>query len=183
MQVRSELTRKLKNKENALNELGEERDTTEKQSKYLLGIIERFNQLTSQALDASYKDGVFDRRKDLRLVTELRNRNGRSKDDTENFGHEYCFEPTPTNHIETFIDPKTRLEICWSGQIKKRSDSERVDTRKLEDHADHVDLEGIICDKESLPLPCDKGMIDRIEKLHYTSRKWRHTILRLSPQS
>lgn len=92
--MRAELSKKLKAKKNALNALGGERDTTVKQSNYLLDIITAFQELSSQALMTNYANDLFDENDDVRFMTALRNRNDVFKDDMTGYGHKYSFAPT-----------------------------------------------------------------------------------------
>ncbi|KAI1933496.1 hypothetical protein LOZ66_006398 [Ophidiomyces ophidiicola] len=70
--VKAELSKKLAAQKAALHSLGEERDTPEKQSRFLLDLVTAFQSQISLALDANYE----------KFANEV-----------ETFGHHYNFEP------------------------------------------------------------------------------------------
>jgi len=72
--------------------MGEERESTEQQSKYLLEIVSRFQRITENALHTNYgSQNVFDEEPDLRLATLVANRNAQFSDDFAAQGHVYGF--------------------------------------------------------------------------------------------
>ncbi|RJE20074.1 DYNc [Aspergillus sclerotialis] len=158
--VRLEVNKKLKSKKNELLGLGTERDTSEKQSNYLLDIVAKFQELTSQALATNYSNDLFDENSDLRLATVLRNRCEAFKDDMSNYGHEYSFASADSNQKQN--------GLCGPHNGEMETDSaEAVSVRK---NGNLTELEGILYDQEILPLPSDDDILDWIEKLYRTSR-------------
>jgi hypothetical protein len=160
--VRAELSKKLKAKKDALQALGAERDTTKKQSDYLLEIITTFQEITSQALVTNYANDLFDENDDIRLMTALRNRNDVFKDDMADYGHEYSFASTG-NYQNAFDLPSS---IPWPETVETK-DIEHVVARKKKNLAE---LEDILYDQEILYPPCDEDILDWIEGLYRKSR-------------
>lgn len=159
--MRAELSKKLKAKKDALQALGAERDTTKKQSDYLLEIITTFQEITSQALVTNYVNDLFDENDDIRLMTTLRNRNDVFKCDMADYGHEYSFASTG-NDQNAFDLPSS---IPWPENETK--DIEHVVARKKKNLAE---LEDILYDQEILYPPRDEDILDWIEGLYRRSR-------------
>lgn len=150
--MRAELSKKLKAKKDALQALGAERDTTKKQSDYLLEIITTFQEITSQALVTNYANDLFDENDDIRLMTALRNRNDVFKDDMADYGHEYSFASTG-NYQNAFDLPSS---IPWPETVETK-DIEHVVARKKKNLAEPED---ILYDQEILYPPCDEDILD-----------------------
>ncbi|RMJ28556.1 DYNc [Aspergillus sp. HF37] len=160
--VRAELSKKLKAKKDALQALGAERDTTKKQSDYLLEIITTFQEITSQALVTNYANDLFDENDDIRLMTALRNRNDVFKDDMTDYGHEYSFASTGNDqNAYNFPSSIPRQESV------ETKDIEHVVARKKKNLAE---LEDTLYDQEILYPPCDEDILDWIEGLYRKSR-------------
>ncbi|KAJ5772460.1 hypothetical protein N7520_002989 [Penicillium odoratum] len=90
--VRLEVSRRLKKCEKALESLGEERESSEKQRKYLLTSVSKFQRITENALTTNYgTQDVFEEQPLLRLATLVANRNADLSDDFATSGHVYNF--------------------------------------------------------------------------------------------
>lgn len=158
--MRLEVNKKLKSKKNVLLGIGAERDTSEKQSNYLLDIVAKFQELTSQALATNYSNDLFDENLDLRLATVLRNRCEAFKDDMCNYGHEYRFASANSNQKQN--DP--------SGPHNEETEDDSPEAVSIRKNGNLAELEGILYDQEILPLPRDDNILGWIEKLYSTSR-------------
>jgi hypothetical protein len=72
--------------------MGEERESTEQQSKFLLEIVSKFQRITENALHTNYgSQDAFDEERDLRLATLVATRNAQFSDDFASQGHVYGF--------------------------------------------------------------------------------------------
>jgi hypothetical protein len=115
-----EIGKRLKAAKEALHSLGAERDTLEQQSRFLLGIVTKFQDITSRALTTNYgADDLFDEDPKLRIATEVVRRNGLFSDQIEKWGQEYWFnsndEPgeslTPVSGFTDPASPSESLEL------------------------------------------------------------------------
>ncbi|EQL35389.1 hypothetical protein, variant [Blastomyces dermatitidis ATCC 26199] len=90
--VKSEISKALARKKDALASLGPERDSTDSQRKYLLDIITKVQHISFLALASDYGgNDIFDREPSTKLPTILVNRNDRFSEDMEHWGHRYAF--------------------------------------------------------------------------------------------
>jgi hypothetical protein len=91
--VRSEVSKRLKECKRSLKSLGEERESPEQQSKYLLEIVSKFQRITENALYTNYgSQDAFDEEPDLRLATLVANHNVEFSEDFSSQGHVYNFK-------------------------------------------------------------------------------------------
>ncbi|KAH6664599.1 dynamin family protein [Halenospora varia] len=91
--VKSELNKKLKTCRSSLANLGEKRETLADQSKYLIDVATRFQEVASLALDAKYwGNDIFNQHSNLKLATLIVNRSEAFSKMVEEMGHTYQFE-------------------------------------------------------------------------------------------
>ncbi|KAL9011169.1 MAG: hypothetical protein Q9173_003963 [Seirophora scorigena] len=94
--VRTDVNQALKTSEKKLKALGPSRETKEQQRRYLQTLATRFQEMTAWAIEAQYSsDDAFDLNYDLRLATEVVNRNQSFSDDVRHKGHTMNFKQTP----------------------------------------------------------------------------------------
>lgn len=163
LKVRSEISKKLNARKNALQALGAERDTTKQQSSYLLNIMMAFQEITTEALRTNYgANDIFDEDEDLRLATVLVNRNETFSDDITQWGHEYSF----TSAVDTAKIPGSIVKE-EKGEEKKEVGKGGVSVRKKDNLPE---LEDILYDQETVPRSSDEDILSWIEKLYRNSR-------------
>ncbi|PYH80583.1 dynamin [Aspergillus uvarum CBS 121591] len=160
--VRSEVSKRLKACKKALESMGEERESTEQQSKYLLEIVSKFKQITENALQTNYgSQDAFDDEPDLRLATVVANRNALFSDEISTRGHTFAF--MSHNHDDDSDTPR-------SGKAVSPTSSVRAQTGHLDDDDDDED------ERNSIPSRKVKSCSDIEDILHdcisKQSSKW-----------
>ncbi|KKZ68835.1 hypothetical protein EMCG_00006 [[Emmonsia] crescens] len=156
--VKSEIGKRLKVSREALRTLGAERDTPEKQSRFLLDIVKRFQDLISLALTTNYgADDLFDEHPELRIATEIVRRNTIFSEQMEKLGQEYWFnskdEPRKESIPESGLplrSPLEELEFFGEETAKKSSANDKFNVRISSDPAE---LDDILHDQEAIPAP------------------------------
>ncbi|PYI13434.1 dynamin [Aspergillus violaceofuscus CBS 115571] len=176
--VRSEVSKRLKACKKALESMGDERESTEQQSKYLLEIVSKFKQITENALQTNYgSQDAFDDEPDLRLATVVANRNALFSDEISTRGHTFAF--MSHNHDEDSDAP-------GSGKAVSPTSSVRAQTGHLDDDDDDdkdernsipsrkvkscSDVEDILHDCISIQDSQTKGILAWIENIYRQSR-------------
>ncbi|PLB39905.1 dynamin family protein [Aspergillus candidus] len=101
-QVRSEIMKRLKSRQQSLKDLGDERITSEQQRSFLLGAVSRFQEITSHGLNSNYAmDNVFDDNPDLRIATLVMNCHVAFAERLSSWANEYRFSSQKdTNDFE-----------------------------------------------------------------------------------
>lgn len=158
MKVRAEINKKLRERQDNLAGLGEERETPEQQSRYLLKVMNSFEGITRHALSTNYSSNDhFDEDEELRLATRIVNRNDEFSNDMALWGHEYDFAIDKT-HGSTAEPHYTDIK-----------DEYQFESRKL---AVLPDLEDILHLEEggSLCRPRGDDIYAWIEKQYRSSR-------------
>ncbi|RAL12437.1 dynamin family protein [Aspergillus homomorphus CBS 101889] len=164
--VRAEINRKLREAKAALRVLGDERDTTSQQLKYLLDAVTKFNEMTTQALATNYgADTNFDRYTELRLATLVVNRDDMFARSFEIWGHKYEFE---MNSITTaFPEPSGAQNATDGGADSHIPRRTTFKTRK----SPHVeDLEDILIDLGQVEKPLRQGIHEWLRDEYHSSR-------------
>lgn len=157
-EVRAEINKKLRERQDNLAGLGEERETPEQQSRYLLKVMNSFEGITRHALSTNYSSNDhFDEDEELRLATRIVNRNDEFSNDMALWGHEYDFAIDKT-HGSTAEPHHTDIK-----------DEYQFESRKL---AVLPDLEDILHLEEggSLCKPRGDDIYAWIEKQYRSSR-------------
>ncbi|CRL24314.1 Interferon-induced Mx protein [Penicillium camemberti] len=141
--MRTDVGRKLKAMKHDLSALGNERSTPEQQRSFLLDVITRFQDIVSQAMATSYgTHELFDKEKQSRLATIVRNRMDISKSDMEEYGVQYKFE-----------------------------DDVGIPVRKHLDVSEHSGaIDGILHEQEIATKPTDDSILVWIEDQYRASR-------------
>ncbi|PLN80206.1 P-loop containing nucleoside triphosphate hydrolase protein [Aspergillus taichungensis] len=100
-QVRSEILKRLKSRQQALKDLGDECITSQQQRSFLLGVVSRFQQITSYGLNSLYAmDDVFVDNPDLRIATLVMNCHIAFAENLSSWAHEYRFIMNNMNQDE-----------------------------------------------------------------------------------
>ncbi|OJD16945.1 hypothetical protein AJ78_02927 [Emergomyces pasteurianus Ep9510] len=156
--VKSEIGKRLKASREALRSLGVERDTPEKQSRFLLDIVKRFQDLVTLALTTNYgADDLFDEHPNLRIATEVVRRNSIFSNQMEKLGQEYWFNPKdeackeriPGTNV-TQPSPPEVPSLFGEETTKIRGANEQLEVRVTSDPAE---LEDILHGQEVLSAP------------------------------
>lgn len=169
--MRSEVSKRLKECKNALEKLGEERESPEQQSKYLLEIVSKFQRITENSLTTNYGiQNVFDEEPDLRLATLVANRNAEFSDDFATRGHVYGFI-SHGHDDESESRPATSPAISsGSGLVGSEADNEEhnsIPSRKLKSCSD---IQDILHDSAQIQGPHTRGILTWVENLYQESR-------------
>lgn len=179
--MRSEVSKRLKECKKTLERLGEERESPEQQSKYLLDIVAKFQRITENALRTNYgSQDAFDDEPDLRLATLVANRNAQFSADFALRGHVYNFNshshdegpgnrkispPSPTGAVINGIGEEEEQEEDEEEQGKGTCNS--VPSRR--GNICH-DIEDVLHDGEPIHNALAQGILPWIENLYEASR-------------
>lgn len=157
MQVKLEIEKKLKVAIETLDSLGNERGTAEKQRKYLLDIVAKFQRLTYDALTANYgSNSLFDEQKDLRLPTKLVHRNELFSTQLEKFGQQYLF----------CSENKTTAKTNTVNGVTNAPKAQGMNVRTTSGGAN---IKDILHSQEVIPSPSG-GIMDWLEAKYRDSR-------------
>lgn len=177
--MRSEVSKRLKECKRALEGLGEERESTEQQSKYLLEIVSKFQRITENALQTNYGlQDAFDEEPDLRLATSVANRNALFSDEVSTWGHAYGF--MSHTHDDDSDSQDDRAVASLTSSVCAQTGHKEVDnddineeerrstlSRKLESCSD---IEDILHDCVSIQNTKAQGVLAWIENIYRESR-------------
>jgi hypothetical protein len=153
--VKSELNKKLKTCRASLSSLGASRDTTFDQTKYLMDIATRFQEVAALALDAKYwRDEIFEQYPGLTLATHIVDRSETFSKSVEMRGHTYNFEVGGTG---------TKVEQGVPCPL----DHDFFATRVIEAHDD---IEDILHEKEEISMPLNQGIHEWLTEVYCASR-------------
>ncbi|KAH6675980.1 hypothetical protein B0J14DRAFT_478419 [Halenospora varia] len=136
------------------------------QSKYLIDVATRFQEVASLALDAKYwGNDIFNQHSNLKLATLMVNRSEAFSKMVEEMGHTYQFEAA----IKSLPEP-----LVWH-PLKFSSDQEtetgghpKLFATRLNDN--HEEIEDILCDNEELDLPKSQGILSWLTEVYRASR-------------
>ncbi|KAF9237280.1 hypothetical protein DTO012A7_8996 [Penicillium roqueforti] len=168
--VRSEVSKRLKECKRSLANLGEERESPEQQSKYLLEIVSKFQRITEDALHTNHgSQDAFDDEADLRLATLVANRNAQFPDDFSSRGHVYCFNSHGHDDDSENQSSTTATSACVGIDFHEVEEEREnfVPNRKLNNCSD---IEDILHDPVQIQNSLEKGILPWIEKLYQESR-------------
>ncbi|OQE03259.1 hypothetical protein PENSOL_c001G05377 [Penicillium solitum] len=159
--MRTDVGRKLKAMKNDLSALGNERSTPEQQRSFLLDVITRFQDIVSQAMATSYgTHELFDKEKQSRLATIVRNRMDVFKSDMEEYGVEYKF----VSEV-----PDTPMEPMEGEE--NQEDDVGIPVRKHLDVSEHSGaIDGILHEQKIVTKPTDGSILVWIEDQYRASR-------------
>ncbi|KAJ5917530.1 hypothetical protein N7466_011084 [Penicillium verhagenii] len=123
LRVRSEVSKKLKDRQLGIRSLGPQRNTPEQQLQYLLDIVSSFQSLTMQALGANYSSNdAFENSDALRLATRVVTRNEKFSEDLSRWGHLFDFNsvsPPQVNADDTVVErQKSGRRLLHSRNVK-----------------------------------------------------------------
>ncbi|KAJ5742564.1 uncharacterized protein N7511_011296, partial [Penicillium nucicola] len=129
--VRFEVSKNLKARQVGLRSLGPERNTMEQQVQYLLGIVSSFQNLTMQALGASYSSNdAFENSNALRLATVVVTRNESFSEDLSRWGHLIDFNsalPLQANASDIAVKhPMSERQLLSSRKVKNISEIQEI---------------------------------------------------------
>ncbi|RDH26896.1 P-loop containing nucleoside triphosphate hydrolase protein [Aspergillus welwitschiae] len=171
--VRSEVLKRLKECKRALEGLGEERESTEQQRKYLLEIVSKFQRITENALQTNYgSQDAFDDEPELRLATLVANRNALFSDEISTHGHTYAF--VSHTHDDDSEDQRNRSvaspanSVCSDAdKFESEEECKSIPSRKINSCSD---IEDILHDCVPIQDSQTQGTLAWIEKIYRESR-------------
>ncbi|KAH8690854.1 P-loop containing nucleoside triphosphate hydrolase protein [Talaromyces proteolyticus] len=149
--VRAEISRKLRTCQDQLEALGGERETSEQQIRYLLNVMNLFNDITRQALGTNYSSyDQFEKDDQLRFATRIVNRNESFSKKIAQWGHKYHFG------IKEGGNSDTEAPIANFKNKERPKTGNVLRTRELDDLPDLEDIvlepgDGEVCE----PLSSD----------------------------
>ncbi|KAH8431685.1 uncharacterized protein LDX57_009339 [Aspergillus melleus] len=156
--VRSAISKKLRECQDALQALGADRETPEQQASFLFGIVSSFQEITSHALGSNYSiRDDFDQDEILRLATRVVNRNEMFSDNMARWGHEYEFETDDSQELNDFR-VNNSIDNPTGGSLA---------TRMLEDISG---IEDILPQTVEVAQPVRNDIRSWIERQYRTSR-------------
>ncbi|KAJ5796163.1 Dynamin [Penicillium psychrosexuale] len=159
--MRTDVGRKLKAMRHDLSALGNERSTPEQQRSFLLDVITRFQDIVSQAMTTSYGTReLFDKEKDTRLATIVRNRMEVFKSDMEDYGLEYQFISKISDIPPTLMEGEEYQEDDCGIPVRKHMG--------VSDNSGAID--GILHEQEIVEKPTTDSILAWIEDQYRTSR-------------
>ncbi|CAG8876378.1 unnamed protein product [Penicillium salamii] len=176
--VRSEVSKRLKECKKDLESLGEERESPEQQRKYLLDIASKFQRITENALQTNYgSQDAFDEEPGLRLATLVANRNAQFSDDFSIRGHLYCFmshghdDDSENQPNTTATSPPSSVGACIGTDNEEakegREERESTTSRKMDSCSD---IEDILHDRVQIQNSLTEGILPWIENVYQGSR-------------
>jgi len=144
----------------ALVQLGRKRETTAEQSRYLLDMSMRFQEIVTSALTANYVNcDWFDEYQNLRFATKVVNRNDIFAKTLEQQGHSYIFEGTPSD------DPEE------GDTVSEQADEKKLDENILIRFVDTPDdLEELTAGPKTIDNQTSEDILTWLTKVHKDSR-------------
>ncbi|KAJ5346870.1 uncharacterized protein N7506_000123, partial [Penicillium brevicompactum] len=176
--VRSKVSKRLKECKRDLESLGEERESTEQQRKYLLDIASKFQRITEMLFkQTTGSQDAFDEEPGLRLATLVANRNAQFSDDISSRGHLYCFmshghdDDSENQPNITATSPPSSVGACIGTDNEEakaeREERESVTSRKMDSCSD---IEDILHDRIQIQNFLIEGILPWIETVYQGSR-------------
>ncbi|KAB8263271.1 P-loop containing nucleoside triphosphate hydrolase protein [Aspergillus pseudonomiae] len=160
--VRMEINKRLKEAKSSLKALGNERGTAEQQAGFLLDIMSKFQEITSQALSTSYgENDIFDDHMDLRLATMVVNRDTVFAEDLDRYGHEYNFKTNGKRNPDSSDADSTTAPSDEPG------DQNEVQTRKTDSMSE---LDDVVTEQTYESSPSDSDIYEWLNQLYQSSR-------------
>ncbi|PYH98935.1 dynamin [Aspergillus ellipticus CBS 707.79] len=171
-------SKRLKACKKALESMGEERESIEQQSKYLLEIVSKFKQMTENALQTNYgSQDAFDDEPDLRLATVVANRNALFSDEVSTRGHTFTF--MSHDHDDDSDAPRSGKAVSPTSSVRAETGHLNDDDDDNEDERNSIpsrkvkscsDIEDILHDCIPIQDSQTKGILAWIENIYRQSR-------------
>ncbi|KAF2137063.1 uncharacterized protein K452DRAFT_353671 [Aplosporella prunicola CBS 121167] len=134
--VKSEVNKSLRRCRKNLDALGPRRDTPMEQSRFLIDMATRFQEVTSKALDAKYVDDCFTKHSALKVATLVANRNEAFSTEFEKHGHTYQFKENWSEEKQEDSDVDDNDE----DEEEKTEDEESEDEEDEDEEDDTIDF-------------------------------------------
>ncbi|KAH8803098.1 dynamin GTPase [Xylogone sp. PMI_703] len=155
--VQAEIAKKLSDREGRLMNLGADRESAAQQRQFLLEMAQKFQDLTTNALDSYYsRHPAFARVPELRLATLVVARNERYSNDMEALGHTY-----------QFISDGVRHELKFKTTPGSYSESTK-ETRSLD--LEYPELSDLVADYDAISTPIGHGIMAWLEEEYQKAR-------------
>ncbi|CAG8211507.1 unnamed protein product [Penicillium olsonii] len=153
--VRDEITKKLQETKEALDSLGDQRDTPERQRRILLEMAAAFQDITVHAITTNYgAHKIFDSDEHTRLATLIATRNSEFSADVAVAGHTYDFG-SPFKDKLPHVLP-----------YKENTKQSRKHIRDLEDN----DIREILVESQPVQLPHKYGILPWVKEVYEGGR-------------
>ncbi|KAL2700746.1 hypothetical protein AAEP93_007565 [Penicillium crustosum] len=161
-----------------LSALGIERSTPEQQRSFLLDIIMKFQDIVSQVMATSYgTHELFQKDKDSRLATIVRNRMDVFKSDMEEYGFEYQFlRWTPGTQLLNVLgavleseynsdsDPNFEIDDDDGDDDNNGEEADEIPVRKNMNASEHGGaIDGILHEQQTVKKPTGDSILASIE--------------------
>lgn len=180
--MRADLNKVLKECCEKLRSLGQDRETTGQQTRYLLHLATSFQRMTGEALSTTYAaHDIFEKDDDLRLATSVVSLNDRFAETMRSTGHTLEFDSpnaNPTNTIsnhtvplgsiaENKNPPATSSEDGAPSVQKQKSDKKGIATRT---NKTPPEIEDLLADNTHIARPKSHRIIERLQETYRASR-------------
>ncbi|KAL8863427.1 MAG: hypothetical protein Q9178_000108 [Gyalolechia marmorata] len=153
-----DVVQQLQLNEKALKAMGPNRESKERQQRYLLDIADRYQTMTTQALEAHYySDDAFDSKSSLKLATIVVERNEIFSNDIWLHGHTMKFTQGASGGFELALD-------------QDDSDTESEEAMMATRYRQHPDELNELLYNARISATPEEGIMDWIEKVYKGSR-------------
>ncbi|RFU33727.1 hypothetical protein B7463_g2600, partial [Scytalidium lignicola] len=157
--VQAEIMKQLSDRRRRLESLGVDRESTEQQRQFLLDMAQKFQDLTSCALDAYYyRHSIFEHIPELRLATLVVERNERFSKDIETLGHTYNF------NSEVSKDEDTSSQALSTLSLNDSTEETQYENRE------YPELLDLITNYGETSKPIEQGIIEWIGEEYRKAR-------------
>ncbi|KAF1996568.1 dynamin GTPase [Amniculicola lignicola CBS 123094] len=161
--VKSEINKKLSLCKRTLDSLGAERDTADKQAKYLLNLAMQFQRIAELAVKAEYGgDDIFDAIAGIRLATEVVHRNEEFSKDMEKVGHEYQFQKYDNGGEEPVLSVPEPEEKFREGGASTLTNTRRIPNA--------LELDELLSAKDQVAGPSRHSILEWLKSAYGKSR-------------
>lgn len=165
--VQAQITQQLASCRRRLEDLGVSRQSVEQQRRYLLEMSQKFQDITSFALDAYYsRDPIFDTNPEIRLATLCVDRNDKFSNDMLKLGHSVEFDTQ---------DDETGAPVAHTSfsSTPSSESNEEIDVSDEENKAfalRYPELSNFIPTEQGVSRPSDYNIFDWIEEEYMKAR-------------
>jgi len=176
IQVKTEISQRLKKTKKQLEELGPSRDTREQQFSFLFDLATRFQDVAGHALKAHYgSDDLFDESVSLNLATAVVNRNAMFSDGLWKWGHTRRFEKEASGRNEDVESQHTEeseedQEVEDYEEIEEDEECPATTMRTRNYKTEHEDINIVLQDNSDVSEPSSNSITKWLEEVYKESR-------------
>ena len=162
------MTRKLNSAREALQQLGMERETSEKQLLYLTGLSTYFQRLVTLSIDAKYGSHEIFQDKHMRLATLISERNMTFSEELALYGQRYHFSTSKgSGQVDEDLPPALSWNVPADDNDESFSPEATFEVRKLTDCGE---IEDILHDQESVSVTNVRPIAIWLREVYQSSR-------------